>query len=87
VYGTHRRSGGLPLQTIAMVAFGAIAAIALYASQTAGAYLVAGGLFAHAAWDVYHHSVNKVVSRSMAEFCCILDISLAVAIIIATAGS
>lgn len=86
-HGAHRSTGGLPLQTIAMVAFGAIAAIALYVDPTAGAYLVAAGLFAHAVWDVYHHRVNKVVSRSMAEFCCVLDVALAGAIIVATASS
>ncbi|SMH26651.1 hypothetical protein [Mesorhizobium australicum] len=88
VHGTYRSAGGgLPLQTIAMIAFGAIAAIALYLDPTAGAYLVATGLFAHAVWDVYHHRVNKVVSRSMAEFCCVLDVALAGAIVIATASS
>lgn len=87
VRGTHRSAGGLPLQTIAMVAFGAIAAIALYVNQTAGAYLVAAGLFAHAVWDVYHHWVNRVVSRSMAEFCCVLDTALAIVIVIAIGNS
>lgn len=87
VRGAYRPADGLPLQTIAMVAFGAVAALALYANQAAGAYLVAAGLFAHAAWDVYHHRVNRVVSRSMAEFCCVLDLSLAAAIVIATLRS
>jgi hypothetical protein len=42
-----------------------------------------GGAARHAAWDVYHHWANKVVGRSMAEFCCVLDTPLAVAIVIA----
>ncbi|MDX3927920.1 hypothetical protein [Rhizobium sp. LC145] len=87
IRGAHHSTAGLPLQTIAMIAFGAIAAIALYLNTAAGAYLVAAGLFAHAAWDIHHHRVNKVVSRSMAEFCCVLDIALAVAIVIATAST
>ena len=49
------------------------AAIAIIVDTEAGAYLVSAGLLGHAAWDVYHHRLNKVVVRSMAEFCCILD--------------
>jgi hypothetical protein len=81
--GSHPTSG-LPLQTIAMIAFGAVAAIALYVDEVTGAYLVAGGLFAHAGWDAYHHRANRVVARSMAEFCFVLDVLLAVAIVIAS---
>ena len=46
--------------------------------------LVAAGLLGHAAWDAYHHRVNRVVVRSMAEFCLVLDTALAVAIVIVT---
>jgi hypothetical protein len=85
VYGMLR--GGLrpmsavPLQAAAMAGFGTAAAVALIVSGDAGAYLVAGGLLAHAAWDVYHHWTNKVVVRSMAEFCCVLDTLLSVVIL------
>jgi len=82
--GAVRPTVGLPLQTIAMIAFGAAAAIALFVNEVVGAYLVAAGLLAHAAWDVYHHWTNKVVARSLAEFCFVLDTLLAVAIVIAT---
>lgn len=91
VYGVFRRTrgstNGLPLQAIAMVVFGAIAAIALLVNREVGAYLVAAGLLGHAAWDVYHHRFNKVVVRSMAEFCFVLDTLLAVAIIFVTISS
>ncbi|MGH8249198.1 MAG: hypothetical protein ACREVI_00645 [Steroidobacteraceae bacterium] len=79
-------AGGLPLQSIAMLGFGAVAVLALYIDRVVGAYLVAAGLLAHARWDAYHHSANKVVSRSMAEFCFVLDLLLAVAIVVATLG-
>lgn len=82
--GAVRPAGGLPLQTIAMIAVGAAAAIALSVNEVVGAYLVATGLLAHAAWDVYHHWVNKVVVRSLAEFCFVLDTLLAVAIVVVT---
>lgn len=75
---------GLPLQSLAMAGFGAVAAVALYINQVAGAYLVAAGLLAHAGWDAYHHWENRVVIRSMAEFCFVLDTLLAIAIVLAT---
>jgi hypothetical protein len=65
--GVTRPIGGLPLQTIAMVLFGTVAAIALMVHGEFGAYLVAAGLFGHAAWDVHHHWTNRVVARSLAE--------------------
>jgi hypothetical protein len=86
LHPTPHAVGGLRLQTIAMIAFGAVAVAALSVNQVAGASLVALGLFAHAAWDVYHYRANKVVVRSMAEFCFVLDTLLAVAIIVATAS-
>lgn len=82
--GATRPRTELPLQSVAMLAFGAIAVATLYLSAAAGAFAVAGGLLGHAAWDVYHHRANRVVSRSMAEFCFVFDTLLAVAIIIAT---
>lgn len=79
--GAARSVGGLPLQSIAMAGFGATAIIALYVNEVVGSYLVAAGLLAHAAWDVYHHRANKVVTRSLAEFCFVLDTLLALAIV------
>jgi hypothetical protein len=83
--GGTREPTGLPLQLLAMVVVGALAATALVAGGDLGSYLVAGGLLAHAAWDVHHHRINRVVPRSMSEFCGALDTLLAVAIIVAAA--
>jgi len=52
--------------------------------QRTSADLVAAGLLGHAAWDAYHHRVNRVVVRSLAEFCLALDTALAVVIVIVT---
>jgi hypothetical protein len=41
-------------------------------------------LIGHAAWDAYHHRANKVVVRSFAELCFVLDTLVAVVIVIAT---
>jgi hypothetical protein len=82
-HGAAHPIDGLPLQAIAMVGCGTAAAIALIVTGDVGAYVVAVGLLGHTAWDVYHHWVNKVVVRSMAEFCGVLDTLLAVALVMA----
>ena len=88
VYGLLRGAGrpgyGLPLQTVALLGFGAAAGTALLVTPTLGAILVAAGLLGHAAWDAYHHRINRVVVRSLAEFCLALDTALAVAIVLVT---
>jgi hypothetical protein len=82
--GATRPGYALPLQTVGLVAFGTAAAAALVVSPEFGAYLVAAGLLGHAAWDVHHHRTNRVVVRSMAEFCLVLDTALAVVIVLVT---
>jgi hypothetical protein len=52
-----------------------------WSTRSFGAYLVAAGLLGHAAWDADHYRANRVVVRSMAEFCLVLDTALAVAIV------
>jgi hypothetical protein len=84
VRGAMRPERALPSQALAMVGFGAIAVVALFVQPVVGAYLVAAGLLAHAAWDFHHHRADKTVVRSMAEFCFVLDVALGVAIIVAT---
>jgi hypothetical protein len=73
--------GGLGLQTVAMLTFGAVALAAYAVSSTAGGLLVAAGLAAHGAWDVVHHRLNRVVGRSYAEFCAVLDVVLAALVV------
>jgi hypothetical protein len=82
--GAVRPRYGLPLQTLALAGFGAAAAAALLIAPELGSYLVAAGLLGHAAWDIYHYRTNRVVVRSLAEFCLVLDTALAVAIVIVT---
>jgi hypothetical protein len=80
--GAARPTHGLPLQAIAMAGFGGAAAITLLVGGDLGAYLVAAGLLGHAAWDVWHHRTNRVVARSLAEFCVVLDTLLAVVMVV-----
>lgn len=74
----------MPLQTVGLAGFGTAAAAALLVTPALGAYLVAAGVLGHAAWDAYHHRTNRVVVRSLAEFCLVLDTVLAVAIVFVT---
>jgi hypothetical protein len=82
--GLVRPAQALPLQSIALLGFGAAAAIAVFVDTDLGAYLVAAGLFGHSAWDLYHYRANRVVARSLAEFCLLLDAALAMLIVLAT---
>lgn len=84
VRGALRPGWGVPLQLAVMVALGATALAAVAVNETLGGLLVAAGLFAHAGWDVYHHRADRVVVKSMAEFCFVLDTLLAIAVLIVT---
>lgn len=80
IYAILRRRD-ITRQGLAMIAFGAAALLALLIDETLGSYLVALALFAHTAWDIHHYRTNRVVSRSMSEFCMVLDTLLALAIL------
>lgn len=47
-----------------------------------GLYVVAAGLVGHAAWDLYHWWVDRIVVRSFAEWCGVLDLTLGVGILL-----
>ena len=83
--GAARPTHGLPLQGLALLGFGAAAAVAPSVAPDVGGYLVAVGLLGHAVWDLHHHRTRRVVSRSFAEFCLVLDTLLVVAIVLVTA--
>lgn len=74
----------LPTQAAAMLVLGATAVVALRVNETAGGVLVSLGLFAHAAWDVYHHRTGRVVARSLAEFCGVLDVLVGAGVLVVT---
>jgi len=81
-----RPAHALPLQALGMVAFGAVAAVALLVAPPVGALLVAAGLLGHTAWDVVHLRTGRVVSRTLAVFCAVLDTLLAAAIVVVVLG-
>jgi hypothetical protein len=82
--GQWQRPGGLPLQTVGMLAFGSIVLVALYVDPDLGGKLVGIALIGHAAWDAYHYVRNRVVPRSYAEFCVFVDLLLGAAILFMT---
>jgi Ni/Fe-hydrogenase subunit HybB-like protein len=69
------------LQTFGVVSFGSIALAGLYVNPDLGRYILAAGYLGHAAWDVAHHIANKVVPRSYADFCGVVDLLLGFAIL------
>jgi hypothetical protein len=81
IRGALRPAWGLPRQALAMVAVLAVAAAGAAAGRPWSALLVGAGLLGHAAWDVHHHRTGRVVPRSLAEFCAVLDAVLAVAVV------
>jgi hypothetical protein len=80
-----RKPGGLALQTVGVLAFGSTALVALYVDPNLGAYLVAFALIGHAGWDAYHYLRNRVVARSYAEWCAVVDLLLGAAILLSLA--
>ena len=64
-----------------MLAFGSIALVALYVEPNLGGELVAFALIGHAAWDAYHYLRDRVVARSYAEFCGVLDLLVGAALL------
>jgi hypothetical protein len=85
--GAQRPLWGIPLQAGAMVVLAAAAITAVNVSATWAGLLVSVALLTHTAWDVYHHRVERVVVRSMAEFCAVLDTLLAFVVLGATLTS
>ena len=84
-HGQWQRPDGLPLQTAGMLAFGSTALVALYYVYPGlGGKFVGIAILGHAAWDAYHYLRDRVVARSYAEFCAIVDLLLGAAILFMT---
>ncbi|MET8507615.1 hypothetical protein ABZV60_23625 [Streptomyces sp. NPDC004787] len=88
-FGAVRRDLGAPgdrrplaVQTAGLVVFCAWAAVALLLDGRTALYVVAAGWFAHALWDLAHHHGGRVVPRAWAEWCGVVDLSGALAIVL-----
>ncbi|MEU8796492.1 hypothetical protein [Spirillospora sp. NPDC048819] len=75
------RSGELQAQALAMIGFGAVALAGLIADPEAGRYIVAAGWFLHGIWDLVHLKLDKVVLRSYALWCGVIDVLIAAQLI------
>jgi hypothetical protein len=77
VDGQLRESGMFQIQALGMLGFGALALAGLAVEPDVGRYLVAAGWLLHGIWDYVHLRLDKVVARSFAEWCGLIDILIA----------
>jgi hypothetical protein len=71
------------LQTAGMLGFAAITLVCAAVSVRWGIALAGIGFIAHGVWDAYHYRANKVVHRSYAEFCGVIDLLTGPALLVA----
>lgn len=60
-----------------LLGFGALALSGLVIDPEVGRYLVAAGWLFHGVWDLVHLVLDRVVARSYALCCGVLDIGIA----------
>ena len=77
VDGQLRRPDPFRIQALGMLGFGAVGLAGLVMDPDLGRYLVAAGWFGHGIWDFVHLKLDKVVARSYAEWCGVLDVLIA----------
>ncbi|RGC67024.1 hypothetical protein C5N14_21445 [Micromonospora sp. MW-13] len=82
IAGHALRPGMIRIQALGMLAFGALALLGLAVDPDVGCYLVAAGWFFHGIWDFVHLKLDKVVSRSYAEWCGMFDVLIAVQLVV-----
>ncbi|MEV0201448.1 hypothetical protein [Nonomuraea sp. NPDC050691] len=80
VYGFLRGSRidrrELVIQVLGFAGFSAVALSAMMTGPFLAAHLAAGAAIGHAVWDAVTYHRDKVVDRSLAEFCFVLDFGL-----------
>jgi hypothetical protein len=80
--GQLRRPDPFRVQALGMLGFGALALAGLVVDPDLGRYLVAAGWFGHGVWDFVHWRADKVVARSYALWCGILDVGIAAELVL-----
>lgn len=68
------QSGTFQIQALGMLGFGALGLAGLAVDPELARYLVAAGWFFHGVWDFVHLKLDKVVARSFAEWCGVVDV-------------
>ncbi|MBM7784235.1 hypothetical protein [Tenggerimyces flavus] len=74
-HGRHREAD-FRLQLGGMVLFGALAVGGQLVDPDLARYLVALGWVGHGVWDIVHLIRDKVVARSFAEWCAVVDFAI-----------
>ncbi|MFB6641118.1 hypothetical protein ACFCYF_28165 [Streptomyces chartreusis] len=77
VRGTPQGRAVLAVQAGGAVLFCGLALAGLAVDADLGRYLVAAGWFLHGVWDFGHLWRDKVVSRTFAEWCGVIDVLVA----------
>ena len=67
-----------------LVLFGGLALIGLTVAPEIARYVLAAGWLGHGVWDLVHLRRDKVVSRSYAEWCGVLDVLIAAELLLGT---
>jgi hypothetical protein len=78
IRGTPYGPATLGVQAAGALVFSALALVGLAVDADLGRYLVAAGWFFHGVWDFVHLKLDKVVARSFAEWCGVVDVLVAV---------
>lgn len=84
VGGHALRPGMVRVQALGMLGFGALALTGLAVDPDLGLYLVAAGWLFHGVWDFVHLKLDKVVARSDAEWCGVVDVLIAIQLVALT---
>ncbi|WP_026924170.1 hypothetical protein [Glycomyces arizonensis] len=79
--GRLLKDGMYRLQVFGMIGFGALTLVAVAVDSDAARYAVAAAWLAHAVWDFVHHRLDRVVSRSYAEACGVIDLIVAAGLV------
>jgi hypothetical protein len=74
----------LGLQAAGFVGFAALGLTAMMVTPVLAAHLAALAAIGHGVWDLVHHRRDKVVNRSLTEFCMVLDFGLGAVTLIIT---
>ena len=82
VDGRLRRPDPFRVQALGMIGFGALALAGLVVDPHLGRYLVAAGWFLHGVWDFVHLKLDRVVARSFAEWCGVVDVVIAAELVL-----
>jgi hypothetical protein len=82
VDGQLGRPDPFRVQALGMLGFGVLALAGLAVDPDQGRYLVAVGWFLHGVWDFVHLKLDRVVARSYAEWCGVLDVLVAAQLVL-----